>query len=115
MTQANHAELIGRLEKLAVAFETPALKMEPGRTYAFSIPSYDPRDNVVADLRSAAQAIAGLERELDAAREALTKIAEDRYSAPRYAEDTDTDYFLRWIKSLKDQARSALLRALAPS
>ncbi len=44
--------------------------------------------------------------------ETLERIADDsndsRFNLMRYAEEDDTDYFLRCIKAIKDEARAAL-------
>lgn len=65
---------------------------------------------------SPAQAMAAklsaLEAERDALRKALERIADESvFNQQRFAEDTDTDYFLRCFKAVKARARQALTGA----
>ena len=47
--------------------------------------------------------------EVERLRDALTKIADESvFNQQRFAEDTDTDYFLRCFRAVKDAARKAL-------
>lgn len=78
--------------------------------YAAMLTTAPPAPTLSADLTQARQMIAGLV-------EALENIAnESVFNQQRFAEDTDTDYFLRCFMAVKGSARTALTaaKALAP-